>query len=165
MDFDWSRFRVKIPVKADLETLYRCWSTRGGMERWFLRACEYRRPDGTLLKDDEPVSGGDTYKWHWHGYSDEDTEHGTILETNGKDLFRFSFGKAGNCTVRLYEEEGEHIVELVQENIPTDETGKVYYHMGCKNGWTFHMTDMKSILEGGVDLRNRNLNLKGVANS
>lgn len=130
-----------------------------------LRLAEYKKPDGSLRNDDESVETGDTFRWLWHGYGDDTVEHGEILEANGKDHFKFSFGKAGNCTVKVYEEQGQTIVELVQDNIPEDEKGKEYYHIGCKTGWTFHFTNMKSILEGGMDLRNKDVNLKNVINS
>ena len=84
------------------------------------------------------------------------------METNGKDLFKFKFGAAGNCTVKIYEEEGEKIVELIQDQIPTDEKGKQNWHIGCKTGWTFYMANMKSMLEGGIDLRNKNEKIQNV---
>jgi hypothetical protein len=56
-------------------------------------------------------------------------------------------------------------VELVQENIPDDESGKLTWHVGCKTGWTFYLANMKSLYEGGIDLRNKNENLQQVLNS
>jgi hypothetical protein len=163
--FDWSRFVVRIDVNAPVDKLYRGWATSSGIVHWFLRWCEYRNPDNTLKGENELVQKGDTYKWRWHGYPDSVTEEGTILEANGKDLFKFSFGKAGDCTARIKEEQGKTIMELEQENIPTDEKGMQYYHLGCKTGWTFHLADMKSILEGGLDLRNKDESLSDMLNS
>jgi len=57
------------------------------------------------------------------------------------------------------------IVELVQENIPDDDQGRLYYHLVCKTGWTFYLDNLKSLLEGGIDLRNKNANLANVINS
>jgi len=71
----------------------------------------------------------------------------------------------GNCAVTIKKEEGETIVELVQDNIPTDEQGMHYWHLGCKTGWTFYLANMKSLYEGGIDLRNRNEKLQEVINS
>lgn len=164
-EFSWSRFVVRIDINAPVTELYKGWSTRWGIEHWFLKWCEYRSADGQLRGDNEPVQKGDKYKWRWHGYPDTVTEEGTILEANGTDLFKFSFGKAGDCTVMIKKEQGKTIVELIQENIPTDDKGMQYYHVGCKTGWTFHLADMKSIYEGGVDLRNRDESLQDMLNS
>lgn len=161
-NFDWSRFSVRINLKASTEKLYWCWATREGIEYWFLRKSEYKKPDGSLYAAADEVSKGDAYSWWWHGYPDEVVEHGTILDCNGKDMFSFKFGDAGNCTVRIYEEQGEHICELTQTAIPTDEKGKQNWHIGCKTGWTFYLANLKSMLEGGTDLRNRNEKLQTV---
>jgi uncharacterized protein YndB with AHSA1/START domain len=163
-NYDWTRFVVRIPVKAAVEKLYWCWATREGIEYWFLRMGEYKNGNA-LRNDNEPVQKGDTYRWRWHGWPDEMTEEGAILDCNGKDIFKFSFGKAGNCTVYIKKEEGETIVELVQDQIPDDDQGKHYYQLGCKTGWTFYLANLKSLLEGGNDLRNRNEALKNVINS
>jgi len=164
-EYDWSRFVTRIPINASKKELYDAWSTRKGIEHWFLRMSEYKSPEGILRKDDEPVQAGDTYAWRWHGWPDEVEEHGKILSCNGIDRFQFSFGEAGNCDVRIKEEAGETILELEQTNIPTTEHGKQYWHVGCKTGWTFHLTNMKSIFEGGKDLRNKDEELKNVINA
>jgi uncharacterized protein YndB with AHSA1/START domain len=164
-NFDWKTFTVRIPVNAPAEKLYWCWATREGMEYWFLRLSEYKKADGSLRSNGETVQKNDTYKWQWHGWNDETTEYGTILDCNGKDFFKFSFGKAGNCAVTIKEENGQTIMQLVQDEIPDDEQGRQYYQLGCKTGWTFYLANLKSLLEGGIDLRNRDENLKNVINS
>lgn len=163
--FDWKTFTVRVPVNASVEKLYWCWATREGIEYWFLRMSDYKKPDGKPRGNDEYVQKGDSYAWRWHGWSDEVTEHGHILECNGKDYFKFSFGKAGNCAVTIKQESGQNIVELVQDEIPDDENGRQYYQLGCKTGWTFYLANLKSVLEGGIDLRNRDESLKNVVNS
>lgn len=164
-DFNWKTFTVRVPVKAPVEKLYWCWATREGMEYWFLRLSEYKKPDGSLRGNTETVQKGDSYKWLWHGWGDDTAEEGVILGCNGKDHFRFSFGKAGNCAVTIKQEEGQTIVELVQDEIPDDEQGRQYYQLGCKTGWTFYLANLKSLLEGGIDLRNRDEKLRNVINS
>ncbi len=164
-NYDWSRFVTRINVNAPVEKLYWCWSTREGMEYWFLRLSEYKSGNDKLRANNEPVQKGDTYTWRWHGWSDETTEYGNILDCNDKDLFKFSFGKAGDCTVTIKNEHGQNIVELVQDNIPTTEEGMHYWHLGCKTGWTFYLANLKSMLEGGIDLRNKDEKLQQVINS
>lgn len=163
--YDWSSFTVRININAPLEKLYNAWATCEGMEYWFLRLSEYKKPDETLRNNNEPVQKGDAYKWLWYGYPDDISEYGEILEANGKDVFAFSFGKTGNCRVKIFEQNGERIIELVQENIPTDEHGKQHYYVDCKTGWTFYFTNLKSLFEGGIDLRNKNVNIKNVINA
>lgn len=164
-NYDWTRFVARVNINAPAEKLYWCWATREGIEYWFLRMSEYKKPDGGLRANNETVQKGDTYAWRWHGWSDEVTEHGNILEANGKDLFKFSFGKAGDCCVHIKEEQGQRIVELVQDNIPDTEDGRPMWHLGCKTGWTFYLANLKSLLEGGIDLRNKDERLQNIINS
>lgn len=163
--FNWGRFITRININAPIETIYAHWATRAGIEKWFLRMSEYKKADGTILKENEQVSPTDIYRWRWHGWPDETEEKGNILDCNGKDKFRFSFGDAGNCTVSIYKEGNETIVELVQEDIPDTEEGRQQWHLGCKTGWTFYLANLKSILEGGIDLRNKNEKLSRVINA
>lgn len=164
-NYNWSTFTTKIAVNASVERLYWCWATREGIEYWFLRMSEYKKRDGSLRKNDEPVQKGDTYKWRWYGWSDETTEEGKITDANGKDFLKFSFGKAGDCSISIKQEQGYTIVELIQENIPDTDEGRHMWHLGCKTGWTFYLANLKSMLEGGIDLRNKDENLKDVINA
>jgi uncharacterized protein YndB with AHSA1/START domain len=169
MDFNWASFTKRININAPVAAIYRMWATRDGMESWFLRNCAYKNPDGQLLKSDDLVNKGDTFLWHWHGWPDEVDEKGVIIAANGTDCLSFTFGQVGAenmvCKISMYQEGGETICELVQENIPVDERGKSHYHIGCNTGWTFYMANLKSILEGGIDLRNKNVDLKNVLNA
>ena len=162
---DWSKFVTRINIGASAEAIYKAWATRGGMENWFVRLSEYKGKDRVEKGAEEEVTVGDTYKFHWFGYDDNAVEHGKILALNHNDLFKFSFGKAGNVTVTIKEEDGEQIVELIQDEIPTDDKGMYNYHVGCKAGWTFYLANLKSILEGGIDMRNKKTRLKEMLNS
>ena len=168
MSYDWTTFTKNIPVKATAETIYRSFATRKGIESWFLRRSEYKNAAG-LLSPEEYVKENDTYSWRWFGYPDEVNENGTILKANGKDLFEFTFNANGKndmrVTVSAREEAGERIVSLCQYNIPTDEESKHQFHIGCMEGWTFYLANLKSILEGGIDLRNKNDAIQKVINS
>jgi hypothetical protein len=164
-NFDWSRFVTRIPVNATVESLYKSWASQQGMESWFLRLCEYKKPDGTIRNLNDTVEAGDTYKWLWHGWPDEMVETGSILDCNGKNFLKFKFGGAGDCSMHVKTEEGQNIVELLQENIPTDAERIKNYHLGCKTGWTFYLANLKSIMEGGIDLRNRDEKIQQVINS
>jgi uncharacterized protein YndB with AHSA1/START domain len=162
--YDWSQFTKRITVKASIEQLYTAWSTRSGIESWFLRSSEFIDQDGMQLPANTLVTKGIKYKWRWHGYADGLTEAGEILYTNGKDIVEFSFCGM-KVRIEMKTEEGENIVELKQYEIPTDENGKINFHIGCGDGWILYLANLKSVLEGGIDLRNKNEKIKKVINS
>jgi len=164
-NYDWSKFTQRIPVKADKQKIYDAWATPAGLEHWFLRSAKFKTAEGNAREQNQHVQAGDTYEWNWFGWSDDTSEHGKILEANGKDFFKFIFGKAGIVSVTIKTEENQTIVELVQEEIPTDEKSKVSFHLGCSTGWTFYLANLKSLYEGGLDLRNKNERVKRVVNA
>jgi hypothetical protein len=67
-------------------------------------------------------------------------------------------------TVRVYTKKGKYNCELVQKNIPVADKGKSHYFVGCNNGLIFYMANLKSILEGDIDLKDKNLAIKIVLN-
>ncbi len=164
-NYDWSKFCLRVPVNAGAREIYDAWAKPAHIEKWFLRSAEFKKPDSTAQAKEDHVQKNDSYEWMWFGYPDEVIEKGKVLEANGKDLFSFTFGTAGTVTVKIKTEGGQTIVELTQENIPVDEKSKIYYHIGCTKGWNFYLANLKSILEGGIDLRNKNEHLKDVINA
>ncbi len=164
-DYNWSEFTKRIPLNTTGQSIYDAWCTSGGLKSWFLRKAIFKSEYGTEKKDEEYISPGDNYEWLWHGWDDNTMETGAILAANGKNEFHFTFGKAGNVAVKIYAEGDCNICELIQSEIPTDENGKTYYHLGCSTGWVFYLANLKSILEGGIDLRNKDASLKNVVNS
>ncbi len=170
MQYDWTTFTKRIPVHASVADVYAAWATRGGIESWFLRTSEFTTRDGQDRGSHDYIQEGDQYTWRWHGWGDEVTHHGSILDANGQDRLAFTFdagNKSNDMQVRvsLNREKGQTIVELTQYHIPTDEESKFMYHIGCMEGWTFYLANLKSILEGGIDLRNKDVEIKKVINS
>ena len=70
-----------------------------------------------------------------------------------------------HVSVAFRTEEGETIVELTQYNIAVDDRSKSNFHVGCMQGWTFYLANLKSLMEAGIDLRNKNEKLQRMMNS
>ncbi|HVU55936.1 MAG TPA: SRPBCC domain-containing protein [Puia sp.] len=166
----WNEFKLRIGIDAPLATIYKAWSTPGGLESWFLRKAlltpSDQAPSGQPphRAPDDPIQPGDHYEWYWHGHPDTVAHKGTILRANGKDLFQFSFSLDCPVTVSLYRECDETIVELRESEFPAGEKAMKHYVEDSK-GWIFYLANLKSILEGGLDLRNRKVELTNVINS
>jgi hypothetical protein len=160
---DWSTFTLRIPVNSSIESIYNAWSTSAGIEKWFLASAEFETPGGGPRDPHDNVQAGDTYLWKWFGFPGGTPEAGKIMEANGRDRVAFTFAKNCIVTISVLNEDGENIVELKQANIPPDENLGIYF--GCSSGWIFYMTNLKSILEGGIDLRNKNEKIPSVINA
>ena len=162
-NFDWTRFTRKINVKASMADLYAAWTTAPEIERWFLSESVFYNSDEQLLPRGKSIEKGCSYAWQWYTY--DVTETGRITESNGIDFMQFTF--AGDCLVdiRLTQQDNEVIVELTQKNIPTDEKSKINIRIGCHTGWSFFLVNLKSVYEGGIDLRNKDAAQNGMVNS
>lgn len=160
--YDWTSFSRKIAIKADLKTLYTAWTTSAEIEKWFLSKAVFLN-DGNPIDPQHPIQAGNTYEWNWYLF--DGLGEGKITEANGKDHLQFTF--AGDCLVDVHLTQHEEyvMVALSQKNIPTDDASKRSIRLGCDFGWFFYLLNLKSIYEGGIDLRNKNKELKGMLNN
>ncbi|GHN01851.1 hypothetical protein WSM22_33400 [Cytophagales bacterium WSM2-2] len=157
--YDWSKFVLRLPVKMEIPAAYEAWSTSQGLQKWFLRKADFFSLDGKLKT---LAAKGDGYHWLWHGYPDSAFEKRKVLDANGKDFYQFEFSGGCIVSIRLKKEQDLTIIELTQENIPPDENPRTNLYIQCQLGWTFYLSNLKSIYEQGIDLRNKDENLKDV---
>jgi uncharacterized protein YndB with AHSA1/START domain len=160
---DWTTFTRRITVKAPGKVIYDAWAIPSQIERWFLRSAEYAGYSGQAKTRDQGVEAGDAYLWRWQGYLDDVSEAGLIVEANGEDTFAFTFTADCLVTVSIKDEDRVSVVELTQSRIPDEPDHGIY--IDCGYGWAFYLANLKSILEGGVDLRNKNADISNVVNS
>ena len=162
-NFNWTTFTKRIAVKAQLSDIYNAWTKSKEIESWFLSNADYFDESENRIDKQTNVKQGYSYAWSWYLYDVE--EKGQITEANGVDHLQFTF--AGECTVdiNLTQQDEQVIVELIQQNIPQDDDSKRGIRLGCDSGWSFFMVNLKSVYEGGLDLRNKNIELKGMLNN
>ncbi len=161
----WSSFVKRIPINSSVEKVYEAWATQEGLESWFLRKAEFTKPDKSLRERNSFIQKGDKYEWYWHGYADSVNEKREVINANDKDKLSFTFSENCLVTVKIKQQHEIVICELTQENIPEDDNPKTNLLVGCGEGWTFYLANLKSILEGGIDLRNKDLSVTGIINS
>lgn len=161
----WSEFKLRVNINASVEKAYQAWASPQGLESWFLRKADFKDPHGQPRSSEALLQEGDSYNWYWHGYPDSITEKGTVLKANGTDAFSFSFSVGCPVKISIYREAKETIIELVESDLPTDESTKMKHFVGDSKGWIFYLANLKSVLEGGLDLRNRKMELTNVITS
>jgi len=157
IDSKWTSFKVTGDYNTDIRSLYEAWATTEGIEKWFLRKANFYTVPLRLREPEEFILKEDTYEWYWYGYDDNSVEKGQILEANGTDFIKFTFSGGSTVSISLYSRNGVSIVELLQENIPVESDPSKSLFVQCQIGWTFYLANLKSVLEGGIDLRNKKL--------
>jgi uncharacterized protein YndB with AHSA1/START domain len=165
MSRNWKQFTKRISIQASAKAIYDAWTTQQGLESWFLRLAEFKNAGGALRQKTAHIEQGDTYKWLWFGYDDTAVEEKEILLANGWDQVKFTFSGGCIVTVSIKQEDGETICELVQDMPMDDIDLQQGFYIDCGSGWAFYLVNLKSVLEGGLDLRNKNVNLKEMVNA
>lgn len=163
-EYNWNKFVKRINLNASIQDIYNAWTTQEGIEKWFLSKAEFTNIEGNLREKTAEIQANDNYKWYWFGFPDY-VEDGKVLATNGANALSFTF--SGGCIVEIAvkKENEEVICELTQTMPQEKDEEKQSYFIECSKGWTFYLTNLKSVLEGGLDLRNKNNNLTNVVNS
>ena len=162
-NFDWTTLNRQIAVKSKLSVLYDAWTKASEIEKWFLSKSVFYDRNNNKIGKENKIEKGFTYEWNWYLY--DVTEKGKIIEANSKDNVKFTF--AGDCLVdiRLKEIENYVIISITQSNIPVDDDSKLNIRLGCDSGWSFYLLNLKSVYEGGLDLRNKDVSLKPMVNN
>lgn len=159
---DKKRFTCRIPIRAGIKELYTAWTTTSEIEKWFLRKAVYKCMDKKTVGRSASITEGCNYTWEWYGY--DGIEKGKIMVANGKDHLQFTFARSV-VDVTLEKRGKEVIVELTQSGIPADASSQKDIRLGCHVGWTFWLANLKSVYEGGLNLRNTNEELTGMINN
>jgi uncharacterized protein YndB with AHSA1/START domain len=163
--FDFSQFKLRVNIRTSIENAYRAWATPLGQSSWFLGRCVFTSPEGLVRKGEDLLQAGDRYTLYF-GCEDNQSfnETGKVLKANGKNLFSFTFTRDIPVTVSIYTEQDDTIVELIESNLPSDMEHLQKCYISHSRGWIFYLTNLKSVLEGGIDLRNKNEAITNVIN-
>lgn len=168
--FDWSQFQLGIYIRATPDDLFDRWATSEGLTRWFLRAADFAPSEGPPpsktgpkvvippFDDLDPRAAGercqakDRYRWEWY-YNGGIAGEGWISDVRPPTKLVFTFGDRMEVEVRLRKQRGLCEVNLRQFNIPITPLGRSSMHLGCRVAWAFFLANLKSVVEGGLDLR------------
>lgn len=159
---DFSQFKLRVNVRTSVENTYRAWASPSGLDSWFLGKVTFTDEAGAARSVDSLAREGDEYACYSYRNPGTAIIKGKVLKANGKNLFSFSFSKGCPVTISIYTEQNETIVELIESNLPTDEETMRRHYVGDSKGWIFYLTNLKSVLEGGLDLRNKNADIVNV---
>ena len=155
--YDWTQFQREVFIQADLPTVFQAWAKPDEITKWFIASATVISANNRLRPNNQMVHSGDHYHWQWH----QDLQTGGIvLDVVENERLQFTFGdkEPGSdekviVTVYFQDLGGTTSIVLKQENMPDNEQSHVHWHMGCNMGWSFFMTNLKALLEHGVDLR------------
>lgn len=161
MTFAWDTLSLAIFVDAPLDVVDWHWATEAGITRWFIVDASYRSPGTEAPRaPTDRIQAGDRYVWTWNNGVEE---QGTVEFCESEGHYVFTFGEGTRVDVRLSDQAGRTLVELTQSTEAIDDERYAVYR-DCLQGWTFYLANLKSMMEGGIDLRESNPNRTGLVN-
>jgi len=105
--------------------------------------------DGSPRAADEQVRTGDRNQWTCvHDFA----HSGEFEQVETDQLIRFTFGTM-NVAIHFRDVDGATEVDLHQTNCATEDPDRAWQHLNCRSCWIYFMTNLKSVLAGGPDIR------------
>ncbi|MHA2363550.1 MAG: SRPBCC domain-containing protein [Candidatus Hodarchaeales archaeon] len=157
--YKWTEFKYNEYYNAPLTKIFRKWTTPGDIITWFIAEATYEDDKGKIRDQNEIVQPGDVYHWK---FFQGITMKGEILDVVENKLVKFTFGKKEPnsdedvvVTVSFKENMGTTHVLLHQNNIANNDFGHISFNVSCIIGWSYFMTNLRSLVETGYDLREK----------
>ena len=148
--FNLAEFRHSIYLHSHLSEVYYYIASSDGICRWFMGQAEYTDPDGNVLNSAVPAHKDDSFRWQW--LAKDLHISGSVIDAIENELFTFTFGRSFEVTITIKEDNGRTLLTLHQKY--TKGAGKNdFAHINCCTCWVFFLTNLKSVLEHGIDLR------------
>ncbi|HVT11018.1 MAG TPA: SRPBCC domain-containing protein [Fimbriimonadaceae bacterium] len=150
---DTSKFTKRIRIKCLPEEAFARWTTTDGLESWFLSRA--------FFSSGEEALAGDRFELAW---AEGTTDQGEVVAVQPPSLFEFTwYDGRGRVRVAFSPIDTGTLVEVTQI-VASDGEQQLQEFMDCRDGWTFYLTNLKSVLEGGLDLRETQPDLTGLVN-
>jgi uncharacterized protein YndB with AHSA1/START domain len=138
--------------RANREAVFAAWATPAGLASFFVAEADHRAPGGERRSADEVCVPEDRYHWRWlHGPE----LNGRVLACEPGRKVSYTFGSKMRFDVELLDREGAIEVALEQSGCASEDPDRAWDHLNCRSCWVYFMTNLKSVLEHGTDLRDR----------
>ena len=158
---DFKKFIQRIYISKNSGYVYNMWANNELIEKWYVKSASYYSSNGSIRNRKDNFEAGDTYLWEW---VDGTILNGKILEADKKENIKFTFGNDVIVSVNLRDIGGRTLVELIQEQNMDDPEMNFSNYMACLPGWVFYLNNLKSLCEGGIDLREENPDVDFLSN-
>lgn len=159
---DWTGFTQAINVDAAADAVFALLATCAGLERWFIARADAGCDRAGLV----PAGGRIVLTWRGLGGS-EMSEANAILACEAGSRVRMGwYEDKGWVEFRVIARPGGgSTVELEQRMQPSADRALIEQaYVGCREGWAFYLANLKSVAEGGRDLREQAPDRAGLVN-
>ncbi len=151
-NFNWNEFTHGIYLNAPVGKVYEYIATASGITKWFVGEAKYYYKNLNIRLGKEWSVKGDSFLWKW---MNKDFElKGLVTESRSDRTFGFTFSPLYFVTISLAPEGDKTKLTLKQEYQPGSEKDEFNF-LNCCTCWVFFLTNLKSVAENGIDLREK----------
>ncbi len=149
-NFNNESFFHSIYLNAPINEVYKLIASSGGLQKWFMGKADYTDSSGNIRPSEHTAQKDDTFSWHW--LEKDLSINGKVLEASTNEKFSFTFGTTFEVTISVKEDNWRTLLTLTQ-NYAKDAMKNDFAHINCCTCWVFFLTNLKSVIEHGNDLR------------
>lgn len=149
-NFNNNKFTHGIYLNSPIEKVYQYIATASGIAKWFIGEAKYYYKNISIRPGNQYSEKGDSYLWKW---LNKDFElKGLITESEENKMIQFTFSPLYFVTITLTNEKERTKLTLTQEYQSGAEKDEFNF-INCCVCWVFFLTNLKSVIENGIDLR------------
>lgn len=149
-NFNKEEFSHAVLIDADLVKVFEFIATGTGITKWFTGNADYFYGDKSIRFGSETAQKGDSFLWKW---MKKDLElKGVITESELNKNLSFTFSPYFIVEVKLSEENKRVKLILTQRYQDVSIKSEFAFINSCVS-WVFYLTNLKSVIETGNDLR------------
>lgn len=154
-NFNWNEFTHGIYLNAPIEKVFEYIASASGITKWFIGEAKYYYKNLNIRLGNELSKKGDSFLWKWLNKNLE--LKGLITESIENKIFQFTFSPLYLVTISIVQDGNRVKLTLLQEYQEGAEKNEFNF-LNCCTCWVFFLTNLKSVVENGVDLREREVN-------
>ena len=149
-NFSYDSFYHSVYLNSPPEDVYKITATSRGLCKWFMGQAVYTTRSGNLKAPEETAQKGDTFSWQW--LEKDLSITGKVLDAVPNEKFAFTFGPSFEVVITMEEKKGRTLLTLTQ-TYAKGAAHNDFAHLNCCVCWGFFLTNLKSVIEYGNDLR------------
>ena len=151
--FNMHRFEHSIVLDTRKDILFHCIASGDGLGKWFLGNAEFIHEGNIIDPAIHPVSG-DFYQWQWLAKSF--SSKGKVIEIKDGESVAYTFGPEFKVRFHISAVGNRYKLQLIQ-TVETDISSDPFGYFNCCVCWVFFLTNLKSVLENKIDLREKEI--------
>ena len=148
--FKQDRFSHAILLNSSIDDVFKLIATSEGICKWFMGTAKNIALNGKERNNIEIVQTSDEYEWQW--LKKNLKLKGRILEVKNPNIIRFTFSPLYIVTINL-SEDNNRVKLILEQECTKDFNGDSFNYFNCCVCWVFFLTNLKSVIENGIDLR------------